>query len=70
MKIRLLIKNILKNVFIYIFEDTSNGLWFKIDETNPITSLFNVDKCIKEVIIPRTVEYESIEYESIEYEYT
>mgnify|MGYP007035365582 CR=1 FL=1 len=45
-----------------IIRNDSNTLTFKIDKTNRKASLFNTAENIKEVIIPRTIEYESVEY--------
>ena len=59
------IKGDLALIKIYLsetIENTSYGLRFKIDKTNRTASLFKIDKYIEEIIIPRTVKYESIEY--------
>lgn len=43
-------------------KDYSNTLHFKIDGTNQTASLFKVNNDIEEVIIPRTIKYNSVKY--------
>lgn len=55
-------KDYIKIIFNDTIKNETKDLTFKIDKSNQTASLFRVNKAIDELIIPRTVKYESDEY--------